>query len=128
EHQLAFIEILRLITEGRGSPEEAGRAYHGILQAKKIKPHRPLEEGLKLTDNSMSYDGRATQRAQGNIANNPLAIESSSRSGSVKPTDNEPNSSGTEWPKTLTGSPDFDRMTPAQRRAYHSKRLDRIFR
>ena len=38
EHQLAFIEMLRLITDGKVSPEEAVRAYHGVLQAKGIKP------------------------------------------------------------------------------------------
>src|SRR5262249_1193411 len=38
EHQLAFIEMLRLITDGRLSPEEAVRAYHGVLQGKGIRP------------------------------------------------------------------------------------------
>src|SRR5258708_15358355 len=38
EHQLAFIEMLRLITDGKVSPEEAVRAYHGILEAQKLKP------------------------------------------------------------------------------------------
>jgi hypothetical protein len=40
EHQLAFIEMLRLITDGKVTPEEAVRAYHGVLQAKGIRPHR----------------------------------------------------------------------------------------
>src|SRR5438132_11870457 len=59
EHQLAFIEMLRLITEGRISPEEAVRAYHSVLQAKNIKPKLPLEKDLELTDQTMSYDGSA---------------------------------------------------------------------
>src|SRR6266704_447842 len=63
EHQLAFIEMLRLITDGRISPEEAVRAYHGVLQGKGLRPHRPLEEDLKLTDQAMSYDGSALRRA-----------------------------------------------------------------
>src|SRR3989442_2766549 len=49
EHQLAFIEMLRLITEQRISPEEAVRAYHVVLDAKKIKPKLHLEKDLKLT-------------------------------------------------------------------------------
>ena len=57
EHQLAFIEMLRLITDGKLSPEEAVRAYHGVLQAKNIKPKLPLEKDLELTDQAMSYDG-----------------------------------------------------------------------
>jgi hypothetical protein len=50
EHQLAFIEMLRLITDGKISPEEAVRAYHGALQARKIKPKLSLEKDLELTD------------------------------------------------------------------------------
>jgi hypothetical protein len=57
EHQLAFIEMLRLITDGRITPEEAVRAYHGVLQAKGITPKRPLEQDLQLTDQAMSYGG-----------------------------------------------------------------------
>src|SRR5436189_4916058 len=63
EHQLAFVEMLRLITDGKVNPEEAVRAYHGVLQAKGIQPHRSIAEDLKLTDQSMSYQGAATQRS-----------------------------------------------------------------
>src|SRR5882724_497139 len=63
EHQLAFIEMLRLITDQKISPEEAVRAYHGVLQAKGIKPKLPLEKDLELTDQSMSYEGSGEQRA-----------------------------------------------------------------
>src|SRR5206468_9918336 len=63
EHQLAFIEMLRLITDGKISPEEAVRAYHGVLQAKGIKPRLELEKDLELTDQTMSYDGNAGRRA-----------------------------------------------------------------
>ncbi|HEX4351093.1 MAG TPA: hypothetical protein VH251_11930, partial [Verrucomicrobiae bacterium] len=73
EHQLAFIEMLRLITQGKISPEEAVRAYHGVLQAKNIKPNRPLEQDLQATDQAMSYDGGAARRATAEIRNNPLA-------------------------------------------------------
>src|SRR5271157_2226456 len=73
EHQLAFIEMLRLITGGKISPEEAVRAYHGVLQAKGVQPHRSLEADLKITDQVMSYDGRAARRATAEIRNNPLA-------------------------------------------------------
>src|SRR5213594_2713879 len=40
EHQLAFIELLRLISDGRLSPEEAVHAYHAVLQTQGIQPHR----------------------------------------------------------------------------------------
>src|SRR2546425_4576421 len=71
EHQLAFIEMLRLITEGRISPEEAVRAYHSVLQAKNIKPKLPLEKDLQLTDQTMSYDD-AGSRSSVPIRNNPM--------------------------------------------------------
>ena len=73
EHQLAFIEMLRLITDGKLSPDEAVRAYHGVLQGKSIKPHRSLDDDLKLTDQTMSYDGSAKKRATAEVRNNPLA-------------------------------------------------------
>src|SRR5262245_57388699 len=68
EHQLAFIEMLRLITGRKLSPEEAVRAYHAVLQAKGIKPKLPLEKDLELTDQTMSYDGSAARRATANVA------------------------------------------------------------
>src|SRR5437660_9323685 len=73
EHQLAFIEMLRLITDEKISPEEAVRAYHGVLQAKSIKPKLPLEKDLELTDQSMSYQGGGTRRTTIEVRNNPLA-------------------------------------------------------
>src|SRR6266545_7529953 len=73
EHQLAFIEMLRFITDGKVSPEEAVRAYHGVLQGKDIKPHRSLEEDSQLTDQAMSYDGSGRQRATVAVRNHPAA-------------------------------------------------------
>src|SRR6266498_1118308 len=88
EDQLAFIEMLRLITDGRISPEEAVRAYHAVLQARKIRPHRALEDDLKLTDQSMSYESAASTRSTVTVQNNPLetsdrAGETASRAGSL---------------------------------------------
>ena len=124
EHQLAFIEMLRLITNGQLSPDEAVRAYHGVLQAKGIQPHRALDEDLYLTDQAMSYDGSASKRSTVEVRANPLA--------SAKPPTETAQSSAasaaaTDWPKHPTGAPDFDRMTSAQRTAYHASRLKRTF-
>jgi hypothetical protein len=127
EHQLAFIEMLRLITDGRLSPEEAVRAYHGVLQAKGIRPHRPLEKDLELTDTAMSYSGGGS-RSTVNLRNNPLAAERP-RATEKK----EENSSASavaaiaDWPKLENGGPDFERMNSAQRQAYDEWRLKRIF-
>ncbi|HEY3913227.1 MAG TPA: hypothetical protein VGN61_01975, partial [Verrucomicrobiae bacterium] len=108
EHQLAFIEMLRLITEGRISPEEAVRAYHGVLQGRGIRPKLALEQDLVLTDQTMAYDGTAKARATVAIRNNPLA-------------------SSAGWPMFGNGAPDFERMTAEQRRAYDKERLTTRF-
>src|SRR5580658_8197972 len=113
EHQLAFIEMLRLITDGRISPEEAVRAYHGVLQGKKITPKLPLEQDLELTDQAMSYGGSATARATVTVA----ASGASAASASAAST----------WPVSPAGAPDFEKMTKEHRRAYDQDRLTRKF-
>src|SRR5205809_825207 len=75
EHQLAFIEMLRLITEQRISPEEAVRAYHAVLEAKKIAAKLPLEKDLKLTDKSMSYDGVPDRRSTVTVHESAITTE-----------------------------------------------------
>jgi hypothetical protein len=127
EHQLAFIEMLRLITDGRITPEEAVRAYHGLLQAQGIKPTRPLEKDLELTDQAMSYaggGGRSTVRVRDNplAAAKPPAVPVTDKAGAqtVPPTP-------LAWPTLPGGGPDFGNMTTAQRQAYDEWRLKRIF-
>jgi hypothetical protein len=114
EHQLAFVEMLRLITDGNLNPEEAVCAYHGVLQGKGIKPHRTLEDDLKLTDQAMSYDGSASRRATAEVRGNPLAGA-------------QPLPAAGGWPTLANGAADFERMTAVQRRAYHHSRLSRKF-
>lgn len=124
EHQLAFIEMLRLITDGKISPEEAVRAYHGVLQGKGIKPHRSLEEDLKLTDQAMSYDGSANRRA----TSTPAARTTTSPSPTASRASNSGEQAATiaEWPKRSDGSPDFANMNSAQRVAYDRWRMRRF--
>lgn len=129
EHQLAFIEMLRLITDGKVSPEEAVRAYHGVLQGKGIKPHRALEKDLELTDQAMSYDGSATKRSTVEVRNNPLAGSSRGNEADNSPTDVRLLTSAATpaWPQLPDGRPDFGKMTSAQRQAYDAARLQRVF-
>ena len=115
EHQLAFIELLRMITQGKISPEEAVRAYHGVLQAKGIKPHRSLAEDLQMTDQAMSYDGSTKKRSTIEVRNNPLAKTS--------PRTNGKETVASHWPKLANGTPDFESMSSAQRLAYDAARL-----
>jgi hypothetical protein len=108
DHPLAFIEMLRLITDGRISPKEAVRAYHGVLQGKNIRPKLSLEKDLELTDAPMSYEGTAATRA---------TVSMSSSTPITKPV----------WPAFQNGAPDFESMTKEQRRAYDKQRLTRKF-
>ena len=119
EHQLAFIEMLRLITDGRISPEEAVRAYHSVLQNKGIAPNRPLEKDLELTDQAMSYDSSATKRSTVTVTNNPLAGTTSRNTQTVSSN----NGNVADWPKRPDGAPDFAQMNSAQRLAYDLTRL-----
>src|SRR6059058_2786238 len=60
ENQLAFIHFLRLIADGQVGPEEAVRAYHGVLQHIGVRPQRPLADDMVLQTNVMSYGGTGT--------------------------------------------------------------------
>src|SRR3954465_12502302 len=57
ENQLAFVQFLRLIVDGVIGPVEAVKAYHAVLAKLNVRPHRSLEEDLKLQTGSMSYGG-----------------------------------------------------------------------
>jgi hypothetical protein len=141
EHQLAFIEMLRLITDGKLTPEEAVRAYHGVLQAKSIKPKLPLEKDLELTDQAMSYDGAVASRSVSHPSSPPSqrtsristarpdithhASRITSAPSSPQPSTLNPQPSS--WPVLPNGAPNFDKMDASQRRAYHLHRLTRKF-
>jgi hypothetical protein len=57
EHQLSFVQFLRLVADDQMLPAEAVKAYHGALQALGITPHRSLEKDLELGSASASYGG-----------------------------------------------------------------------
>lgn len=130
EHQLAFIQMLRLITDGRVSPEEAVRAYHGVLQARKIRPHRSLEDDLKLTDQAMSYDSAGRRSASATVqADGPARPASTGPAAAAPPLPPESRAADSlpAWPRQEDGKPDFARMTSKQRQAYDQARLTRRF-
>ena len=124
EHQLAFIEMLRLITDGRVSPEEAVRAYHGILQAKKIRPRLSLEKDLELTSQAMSYGGGGS-RTTVEVKNNLLA--SGKPSAAIADAVPVVSAEKVPWPTLSSGLPDFGKMTSVERAAYDAQRLKRRY-
>jgi hypothetical protein len=128
EHQLAFIEMLRLITDGKVNPEEAVRAYHGVLQAKGIRSHRPLEDDLKLTDQSMSYNGHRSAVTIRDSAIAPEKPPPPGAEGNGPPAPFAPaGDAASNWPQHPDGSPDFGRMNSSERLAYDRWRLTRMF-
>ena len=127
EHQLAFIEMLRLITDGRISPDEAVRAYHGVLQGKGIKPRLPLEKDLELTDQAMSYGGGGNPRTQVDVRNNPLARPAEKAPVATSTPSPAPAPTKSSWPQLGNGAPDFSKMTSVERCAYDAERLKRRY-
>ena len=57
ENPLAFIEFLRRIVEGAITPEEAVKAYHGVLESLGVTAHRSLADDMQLTSSATSYGG-----------------------------------------------------------------------
>jgi hypothetical protein len=115
EHQPTFIQFLRWLADGEVTPEEAVRAYHGVLQKLDIKPHRPLWADSQLTTQATGYGGSGATISYGRDVG-PAA-------GRVKKTAAK-TGAGEAIPTTADGLPDFASMTPEQRLAYHRKRLD----
>ncbi len=122
ENQFAFIEMLRRIVDGQISPEEAVRAYHGILQGLGIKPYRPLEEDMKLTDQAMSYGGSERVVVPGGASGG-----ASGGNGSRQPAAAGPRApaGGPSVRKAPVPGPSFGKMTSAERLAYFRNRLNR---
>jgi hypothetical protein len=158
ENQLAFVQFLRLIVEGQIGPVDAVKAYHAVLGKLGLKPHRTLDDDLKITDQSMSYGGTpAVVVPAGNGAPAPAPpapsidgrrISAATGTNGVHKCQCEGSTSsapGTCTCKTATvaepvvqtrksepaistaafsnGRPDFSKMTPTDRLAYHRQRL-----
>ncbi|MFB3892538.1 MAG: hypothetical protein ACE15C_11005 [Phycisphaerae bacterium] len=137
EHQLSFIQFLRWIADGEIGPEEAVKAYHGVLEKLNIKPRRPLARDMQLTGNLTGYG------ASGATISVPSSVASARAAGASTPAARKsppPESSGPkalkgplgadrpvpgDYPRKADGSPDFAKMTPAQRLAYHRARVGR---
>ena len=127
ENQLAFIEFLRLIVDGVLEPVEAVKAYHAVIQKLGQTPHRPLEKDLELHTNVMSYGGSGTTISlpPAPEATKPASTEFQSTPAKA-PAAIVPANTATKREATAS-APDFKSMTPAERLAYHQRRLNRMF-
>jgi hypothetical protein len=127
ENQLAFVRFLRWIADGEIAPEEAVRAYHGVLQQLGVRPHRPLEDDLKLQTGVMSYGGNGAVSVPLSAAG-PAAKKEADKAGCACKAG--AGACGCAHPPAgaaaADGAVDFAKMTPAQKIAYHKARWDRI--
>ncbi|MFQ3650080.1 MAG: hypothetical protein SNJ75_07080 [Gemmataceae bacterium] len=125
ENQLAFVHFLRLIADDQISPEEAVRAYHGVLQALGIKPLRDLATDMTLQTGVMSYAGSGvTISLPPSTA--PLSSPPSPPSQKGKKPCGCNECACNMKPLGTSITPDFTKMTPAQKLAYQKAKWDRI--
>src|SRR4029079_11308192 len=98
------------IADGQIGPEEAVRAYHGVLQKLKIRPHRPLEKDMEMQTNVMNYsgNGKTVSVPEKREAKAGCACECNGHA------------------KKTNGQPDFSKMTAAEKVAWNRARWDRI--
>ena len=120
ESQLAFVEFLRLIVDGEITPEEAVRAYHGVLERLGIKPQRSLEDDLLLQTGVMSYGGGSTVSVPaGNAGEEEGRLWLWGREDASVPV--------RTWRRGFHRVPDFSTMTQAEKLAWQKAKRDRTF-
>jgi hypothetical protein len=140
ECQLAFVEFLRMIADGLVAPEEAVKAYHGVLQQLHIRPYRRLEEDLTLQTSVMSYGSATASVVMPGIsagASRARGRDKSGQSGNcgcesknAEPCacSDVPSPNSNSRPVTSdAGTPNFSRMTREEKLAWNKARRDRIF-
>ncbi len=138
ENQLAFVHFLRLVVDGQIGPVEAVKAYHAVLAKLGITPHRPLDDDLKITEQSMSYVSKPAvtvpapraasngdHRCQCHDQAKATPGECGCKTSRVTESAVSSRSNGLVTPTAAIGNgrPDFSKMTPEDRLAYHRQRL-----
>ena len=101
EHQLTFVTFLHAIANGNIGAAEAVKAYHGELEKLKLKPYRALKDDMELTVTATSYAGTGSSVSLSKGVNTTTAV----------------------FPRATDGTPDFKKMSPAEKVAYSRKRI-----
>ena len=96
-------EAIALMADDQMSPEEAVKAYHAALGKLGIRPLRALADDLQKTETVSAYSGTASP-------------------GRKPP----PKSTPASTPKKPAGTPDFEKMTPAEKVQWNLDRWKRI--
>ncbi len=123
EHQLTFITFLRAIADGKVWPVEAVKAYHGELEKLKIKPKRSLEDDLKTTNVSLSYNDKSKVSMTGadkDAANSKTPAPAPWRRSYFTKT-----SETTKEDKPFDRNPDFSKMTQQEKLQWNLERIRR---
>jgi len=136
ECQLTFVEFLRRIVDGEILPEEAVRAYHGVLERLKIKPQRKLADDLELHSGVMSYGGSQQVTVPAGMPKSAAKKQSVAQPTAGTSTPAHDCGCGGSDPAKCEcdshdhadhGKPDFSKMTVAEKLAYNQAKRDRIF-
>jgi hypothetical protein len=120
ENQLAFVRFLRHIADGDIGPEEAVKAYHGVLQKLGIKPQRGLKDDMVLQTSVMNYSGSGT------VTSLPPHVQPVKPVSAKDKKDCRCGGSEKADPGSRRPEPDFSKMTAAEKVAYQRARWDRI--
>jgi hypothetical protein len=142
ESQFVFIRFLRLIVDGEITAEEAVRAYHAVLERLGVRPHRSLEEDMRLETAVMSYGGSTRTTASVPAATPSVPPQRaaqpegcgcgctavSATGSSPQPDCSRPRDArSTFTPRPADARPDFTQMTPAEKLRYNQAERDRVF-
>jgi hypothetical protein len=147
EHQLTFVRFLHAIVSGQIKADEACRAYHGELQKLNIKPYRALKDDLELTTTATSYAGTGSSvslakspgvapkpqdkpKPKVTFSGGGSGVPAPRTSGKVVAASVIPRPTGApslggdgSLPKKSDGSPDFSKMSSAQKVAFARRRI-----
>ena len=132
DHQLTFITYLRAIADGQAWPMEAVKAYHADLQKLKIKPKRSLEDDLRTTVQSLSYNNSSTVSMTGADKSESSDSKTNAALASAQAKkffvrnyfkDSEEKQDATK--KQFTKTPDFSKMTQQEKLQWNLERIRR---
>ncbi|MDB5289893.1 MAG: hypothetical protein JWL69_1134 [Phycisphaerales bacterium] len=121
EHQLTFVTYLHRIANGQMSAAEAVKAYHGDLEKLKIKPYRALKDDLELTITASSYAGTGTSVSLAGAGQKKVTESKAVEKPKVVAAAVIPN--GAKFPANTDGSPDFKKMSAAEKVTYSRRRI-----
>ena len=120
EHQLSFVKYVRAVADDEILPAEAVRAYHGDLQTLGIIPYRSLEDDLQETSQATSYSGSSGSSGGGGTGRRPRDGSGGGTGRRSQP------ASAVPTPSSNGSTPDFSKMTSAEKAQWNLARWKRI--